>query len=213
MEGDIFVKSGKTSFCPFQSTPSVWRATTPPCRRGYIMKISIHTLRVEGDSCPSMLCSFWLVISIHTLRVEGDRQLTSSPRQNGLFQSTPSVWRATETLSPRLQPDFNFNPHPPCGGRQSSACICLSATVFQSTPSVWRATQSKVQTGHAKAFQSTPSVWRATKGMAWQGRHGLISIHTLRVEGDTFTCDCCGATVISIHTLRVEGDCQNECRH
>ena len=33
-----------------------------------------------------------------------------------------------------------------------------------------------------------------------------ISIHTLRVEGDTRHIKAIGTVVISIHTLRVEGD-------
>jgi len=34
----------------------------------------------------------------------------------------------------------------------------------------------------------------------------MISIHTLRVEGDAATCIKHDAMAISIHTLRVEGD-------
>ena len=57
-----------------------------------------------------------------------------------IFQSTPSVWRATEFKDSYQVSNLDFNPHPPCGGRQK--------------------TKEKMQ------------FWT------------LISIHTLRVEGD-----------------------------
>ncbi len=57
----------------FQSTPSVWRVTTPPTRLIRYCCISIHTLRVEGDS-GVLLRERNTQISIHTLRVEGDEE-------------------------------------------------------------------------------------------------------------------------------------------
>ena len=56
------------------------------------IKISIHTLRVEGDLREMDGQPVW-VISIHTLRVEGD------------FRPL----RADEV-------EVHFYPHPPCGG-------------------------------------------------------------------------------------------------
>ena len=56
----------------FQSTPSVWKATTCPRWRGTSMVISIHAFRVEGDD-------------IHNEKLPESEQ----------FQSTPSVWKAT----------------------------------------------------------------------------------------------------------------------
>ena len=78
------------------------------------------------------------------------------------FQSTPSVWRATEGLRKkcdffkisihalRVEGDLRrvtpitsvnyFNPRPPCGGRPSSTVDITIYLAFQSTPSVWRAT-------------------------------------------------------------------------
>ena len=55
--------------------------------------ISIHTLRVEGDSDLGRYRSVGSRISIHTLRVEGDCYSTAG--------------RTNES---------NFNPHPPRGG-------------------------------------------------------------------------------------------------
>ena len=57
------------------------------------------------------------------------------------------------------------------------------------------------------AFQSTPSVWRVTRVTERELDFYIISIHTLRMEGDAietaFKKICNG---ISIHTLRMEGD-------
>ena len=129
----------RSDFNGFQSTPSVWRVTVKITYISPFDNISIHTLRVEGDS-----------------RGESDLPLLSP------FQSTPSVWRVTQAISDTSQAiqisihtlrvegdilddtgciDFlnisihtlrvegdvaeseikyrdlpNFNPHPPCGG-------------------------------------------------------------------------------------------------
>ena len=57
----------------FLSTPSVWRVTVEEVPELGLLAISIHTLRVEGDSTSySVLMHFAWAISIHTLRVEGD---------------------------------------------------------------------------------------------------------------------------------------------
>ena len=56
----------------FQSTPSVWRETYLLIIRLLAMRISIHSLRVEGDA---------------------DERRERSPEP--AFQSTPSVWRET----------------------------------------------------------------------------------------------------------------------
>ena len=60
-----------------------------------IYGISIHALRVEGDQSTAHGYHISLVISIHALRVEGDR----SDRRNDVCKN-------------------DFNPRPPCGGRQ-----------------------------------------------------------------------------------------------
>ena len=86
----------------------------------FTVYISIHALRVEGDSkvfdwfsialkflsTPSVwratLVHFGhhvlLQISIHALRVEGDAGEQSMRQSERRFLSTPSVWRATYAL-------------------------------------------------------------------------------------------------------------------
>ena len=59
----------------FLSTPSVWRVTGLRLEIVLRVGISIHTLRVEGDSHSSVI-------------------FTAS----ALFLSTPSVWRVTRIL-------------------------------------------------------------------------------------------------------------------
>ena len=106
-------------------------------RRG--RDISIHTLRGEGDITGGVDAAATYAISIHTLRGEGDKgcqkclqmqqNFNPHPPWGGRlitrltiyrtreFQSTPSVGRATESISRLETLSRNFNPHPPWGGR------------------------------------------------------------------------------------------------
>ena len=82
---------------PFQSTPSVGRATyhEPPFANKEI--ISIHALRGEGDT-PSTELRNNALISIHALRGEGDTIDIITIAIEKVFQSTPSVGRATAKI-------------------------------------------------------------------------------------------------------------------
>ena len=95
---------------------------------------------MEGDVRGSYDRSSKKYISIHALRVEGDQLLENINLVFIIFQSTPSVWRATDIVSrdmpsgaisihalrvegdarptSRTWLDSYFNPRPPCGGRQ-----------------------------------------------------------------------------------------------
>ena len=55
-------------------------------------------------------------------------------------------------------------------------------------------------------FQSTPSVWRETQISCSAALWNVISIHSLRVEGDCLVMSYGIRSAISIHSLRVEGD-------
>ena len=57
--------------------------------------ISIHALRVEGDVIYIFIFVFVPSISIHALRVEGDTFDIPRYVKASLFLSTPSGWRAT----------------------------------------------------------------------------------------------------------------------
>ena len=170
----------------FQSTPSVWRETNGQLRRLSTPPISIHSLRVEGDTTFLRASPLQPCISIHSLRVEGDPEHGAKPLSTAPFQSTPSVWRETAIFtrfkahicisihSLRVEGDMetslqtwdylDFNPLPPCGGRPRPA----------------EGVELK------NKFQSTPSVWRETALPAATSEEGVdISIHSLRVEGDS----------------------------
>ena len=59
---------------------------------------------------------------------------------------------------------------------------------FQSTPSAWRETRLfMVLYSLRDIFQSTPSAWRETLADRGAGNTTVISIHSLRMEGDART--------------------------
>ena len=102
-------------------------------------RISIHTLRVEGDVSSLGTPSCVPYISIHTLRVEGDVAVNMRLPNGAEFQSTPSAWRVTPS-------------------RYQQSC----PKIFQSTPSAWRVTMDFPLENFRSIFQSTPSAWRVT---------------------------------------------------
>ena len=66
----------------------------------------------------------------------------------------------------QLPPQYHFNPLPPYGGRPGD---------FQAV------------TTRGGTFQSTPSVWRETEQKSELDKLKTISIHSLRMEGDSKT--------------------------
>ena len=67
---------------------------------------------------------------------------------------------------------------------------------------------------HRLPFQSTPSAWRETVAHINQCDSLVISIHSLRMEGDIVAVnDDFSAQLISIHSLRMEGDQVTVCVH
>ena len=78
--------------------------------------ISIHSLRMEGDNnLFRRRCDVF--ISIHSLRMEGDPLSSVSARISNVFQSTPSAWRETSVICYQSFLTYYFNPLPPHGGR------------------------------------------------------------------------------------------------
>ena len=127
---------------------------------------------------------FFSDISIHSLRMEGDSKenIVSSPFRK--FQSTPSAWRETLLLPFFLFSRSHFNPLPPHGGRPVLTSILRSNPAFQSTPSAWRETSFSIKLSSDLIFQSTPSAWRETQPIPIKPTKVTISIHSLRMEGD-----------------------------
>ena len=171
------------SICRFLSTPSGWRATDVRALADIIMDISIHALRVEGDTFDipryvkaSLFLSTpsgWRAtktqkrgmagkdISIHALRVEGDIPLSSSPRACRNFYPRPPGGGRRAALDTHC-PVFDFYPRPPGGGRRTCGRWRTSSWIFLSTPSGWRATPVESFRPCLPVFLSTPSGWRAT---------------------------------------------------
>ena len=101
----------------FQSTPSVGRATRINQNRANNGNISIHTLRGEGDviiDCDDG--AVWLNFNPHPPWGGRQKQWALKTKKS-IFQSTPSVGRATSHDSKARQRNGYFNPHPPWGGR------------------------------------------------------------------------------------------------
>ena len=198
----------------FQSTPSVGRATSATIFSLLSPSISIHALRGEGD--PSYQENNVLPHYFNPRPPWGGRlDVKAKDLLFTLFQSTPSVGRATSMAVPQ-------EPIVPS---------------FQSTPSVGRATLLlPARNSRTKTFQSTPSVGRATNLPIFLNTFDGISIHALRGEGDLVNAinDAAGSDfnprppwggrrghlyqwdtgrrVISIHALRGEGDrCKGTC--
>ena len=102
----------------FQSTPSAWRETSRHVSSAVCIRISIHSLRMEGD------------------------YIGKQPVCRTEFQSTPSAWRETFRIRMTGNGISHFNPLPPHGGRPAAFWDKYNAAVFQSTPSAWRETES-----------------------------------------------------------------------
>ena len=170
----------------FLSTPSGWRATVALDTTLTHEGISIHALRVEGDSETNAANSASDAISIHALRVEGDPLIRSAIYSPFRFLSTPSGWRATPSWMRCKTQQKDFYPRPPGGGRprrgrgereqtrisihalrvegdRKPVFTGLKLHEFLSTPSGWRATGfNNPQLTMLPIFLSTPSGWRAT---------------------------------------------------
>ena len=102
---------------------------------------------------------------------------------------------------------INFNPRPPWGGRLHRPMIFLIFILFQSTPSVGRATIAHfVFSSSSSHFNPRPPWGGRPRPLRRFFRHGSISIHALRGEGDALWLCPTSCQDISIHALRGEGD-------
>ena len=128
-------------------------------------------------------------ISIHALRVEGDSTIQPTPPRPNVFLSTPSGWRATvDTLCPPIEETGFLST--PSGWRATSFSFFLhfSYDVFLSTPSGWRATTfalSLLAKRRGNFYPRPPGGGRHRPELA-AAAVARISIHALRVEGDFF---------------------------
>ena len=107
--------------------------------RNDLESISIHSLRMEGDSVRTVQRTAGEYFN--PLPPHGGRH-TTRPRNDlwWTFQSTPSAWRETCRRISACPVHRYFNPLPPHGGRLNSPWRLASHESFQSTPSAWRET-------------------------------------------------------------------------
>ena len=104
----------------------------------------------------------------------------------------------------------NFNPLPPHGGRPRKTARSVVAEIFQSTPSAWRETRTSIECIDAMRdfnplpphggrqrcyfhidrqdhFNPLPPHGGRLQPRRWVGEWKFISIHSLRMEGDSKT--------------------------
>ena len=192
--------------------------------------ISIHSLRMEGDWRQNIISTTPKGISIHSLRMEGDhpdipgaedtRHFNPLPPHGGRltrssfcaiiirFQSTPSAWRETcKYIAVRRYGSISIHSlrmeGDPCYG------YCKFAVgTFQSTPSAWRETAGfRCFQGGKTYFNPLPPHGGRLKKVVSGDPVNVISIHSLRMEGDSDNWDADQMEMfISIHSLRMEGD-------
>ncbi len=146
-----------------------------------------------------------------------------------LFQSTPSAWRET-SLQLRRCDSQSISIHSlRMEGDPSNYCNLIRSTHFNPLPPHGGRQVSSLGGATVKVFQSTPSAWRETNKIIPIEEVIEISIHSLRMEGDTLSpviplipphfnplpphggrpypnCSLDFSFHISIHSLRMEGD-------
>ena len=79
-------------------------------------KISIHTLRMEGDQRQSVTYPPYPPISIHTLRMEGDPEPVYARVNIPPISIHTLRMEGDKALSVINRIFSDFNPHPPYGG-------------------------------------------------------------------------------------------------
>ena len=165
MEGDGNALPQIISAILFQSTPSAWRETQGERHSGQCGHISIHSLRMEGDITSSL--SLLL-----------DRDFNPLPPHGG------RPCRRTGSHSPL----YHFNPLPPHGGRPLLTVSWTVSLVFQSTPSAWRETGGSLfEVVDDRHFNPLPPHGGRRTHSVSAASSVTISIHSLRMEGDSKT--------------------------
>ena len=126
----------------------------------YAEDISIHSLRMEGDR-DIYDSTNAPVISIHSLRMEGD----------------VLILKYVDTIS-------NFNPLPPHGGRRNQKKMQLQAFYFNPLPPHGGRLTRLLYGYFKRYFNPLPPHGGRLSPMCILSMASLISIHSLRMEGD-----------------------------
>ena len=151
-----------TAVLLFQSTPSAWRETLQPLLRSTLERISIHSLRMEGDlslfskhftnihisihslrmegDAGVVVTLIGFCISIHSLRMEGDVRIPTTTARVLLISIHSLRMEGDSDIEEMIRHEKYFNPLPPHGGRRTIGNLDANCGRFQSTPSAWRET-------------------------------------------------------------------------
>ena len=155
----------------FQSTHSLWSATQVPGFPLLKRFVSIHALLVECDAYCHVKRRASRCFNPRTPC--GVRPMPLKPRKRRVsFQSTHSLWSATDGTGRPGSIVRSFNPRTPCGVRPRAAISSFSCLRFQSTHSLWSATHLSVRL----------QVFR------------MVSIHALLVECDRARASMAGSS-------------------
>ena len=144
----------------FQSTPSAWRETHAIVRGR--SQLHFNPLPPHGGRLPFSNRRFTDSTFQSTPSAWRETHWHNGQSITRQFQSTPSAWRETPFFSPDNNQDFPFSIHSLRMERRFSF-VRIPTTI---------------------AFQSTPSAWRRPEHLLRRNRQLLISIHSLRMEGD-----------------------------
>ena len=210
VEGDCIFSSSSSILLRFLSTPSGWRATRNKIQAMlHCICISIHALRVEGDAdgrlCPFRLFNFYP-------RPPGGGRLyfgiIATSRSH--FYPRPPGGGRPNSVATSLLKLLDFYPRPPGGGRRlfsfafrqfymrisihalrvegdvETVSFWSRVITFLSTPSGWRAThRASIGNQECKNFYPRPPGGGRLTRCLFVFHDGKISIHALRVEGDS----------------------------
>ena len=169
----------------FQSTPSAWRETVSSDFFQSRFHISIHSLRMEGDYEQVYYFRHLFQISIHSLRMEGDHNIFIRIR-HPVGISIHSL-RMEGDGFPEIHvplPAY-FNPLPPHGGRQTSVRKNRRKFNFNPLPPHGGRPVLMRNVRSIENFNPLPPHGGRLPFSAFPFPHPLISIHSLRMEGDS----------------------------
>ena len=171
-----------------------------------IHSISIHSLRMEGDS-PMRDC--WIPLCLFQSTPSAWRETSHTVTAKlavGKFQSTPSAWRETVSFPPSLGVDSYFNPLPPHGGRRCCQRQFSRIIYFNPLPPHGGRHIPDAEDTKQNHFNPLPPHGGRRCILRRPSSNRGISIHSLRMEGDFRVAPSLHQAIISIHSLRMEGD-------
>ena len=193
MEGDMDGKTSLVTHRLFQSTPSAWRETNIAMDEAEVPQ-DFNPLPPHGGRLSSLSCvASWIRISIHSLRMEGDAHFGFKISSNLIFQSTPSAWRETLILSTLSTIHNYFNPLPPHGGRLVvHLCDAVSTVISIHSLRMEGDTQHLIdKQDKLNHFNPLPPHGGRLPRFHNPQTIACISIHSLRMEGDGFFLRSC----------------------